>query len=287
MSGIKKFMFDTIFEELETIRPELTKYEQLHPENEAKLLDETTEKQIVPAFSQEDLDNARKDGFADGKEEGAKEASSEIEGTSHNTLQGISNNLGDIISKQRLTNQDISDDAVTLSLAVVRKIFPSLNNQLASDEIVATVLKTLDHLIKERKILIKVHPKLYDDLTKKLMNHADVQKFNDKLHILADDDIDIGDCKIEWSSGMAERNLSALMDDIDDIVLQNSGPDKDALSTEYKNNSESIDTSELNINDTEVSNEDGHNNKEFIDGSTIDEVAEKNAAKTNNEGGAN
>jgi hypothetical protein len=50
--------------------------------------------------------------------------------------------------------------------------------------------------------------------------------------------VDIGDCKIKWSNGSAERNLSILTQEIDDIVAQNSAQKIGSIITTEENENE-------------------------------------------------
>ena len=50
--------------------------------------------------------------------------------------------------------------------------------------------------------------------------------------------MDKGDCKIEWSNGTAERNLNTLINEIDDIIAQNSTQEMASILTMEGNEEE-------------------------------------------------
>ena len=220
MPSSEKFMFDTIFDELETIMPKLVEAEL--PLSEKAILEAEPAVEIAATFSEEELNLARQDGFAIGKAQGESETLAGIEKTTNDMLATILDNLSKLFSEQVQANQDISADATALSLAIVRKFFPTLNEKSALDEIMSTVIKLLDRLIDEPRILIKVNPATNEDLARKLTCYFEDKLFNDNLIVVADKSINLGDCKIEWSNGTAERNLSSLMLEVDDIIAQNS-----------------------------------------------------------------
>jgi flagellar assembly protein FliH len=229
MSGTEKFMFDTIFDELEPIMPEIAE-EELHSADGEDLLEEVPVEEIIPTFSEEEVNAARQEGFANGKEQGISETLAGIEKTTGDTLNLISNNLAKLFADQNQANQEISEDATALSLAIFRKFFPSLNQQSALDEVTSTVVKILNRLIDEPRILIKANTAISEDLAERLTRHFEEKGFNGNLSVIADDDVTMGDCKLEWSNGSAERNLSALMGEIDDIIAQNSTSPMESLS---------------------------------------------------------
>ena len=68
MSGTEKFMFDTIFDELEPIMPEIAE-EELHSTDGEELLEEVPVEEVIPTFSEEELNAARQEGFVNGKEQ--------------------------------------------------------------------------------------------------------------------------------------------------------------------------------------------------------------------------
>ena len=222
MPNNEKFMFDTIFDELETILPELAESDDLIPlANEEKLEIEPDETPVT-TYNEADIAVARQEGFDDGKKEGASEALTGIEKTLADSLTAITNDLSVFLSQQNQANMEVSHDAVTLALTIVRKFFPTLNDKTALDEINSVLVAALKRLIGEPEIIIKVNPTISDDLSNKLKHQFPETHPTTKVSIIADEGIDKGNCNIEWSNGGMERNLNTLMQEIDNIVVQNS-----------------------------------------------------------------
>ena len=222
MRNNEKFMFDTIFDELEPILPELAESENSMPlANEEKLEIESDEVPVT-IYNDTDISVARQEGFDDGKKEGASEALTGIEKTLADTLTAITNDLSVFLSEQNQTNIEVSHDAVTLALTVVRKFFPTLNDKTALDEINSVLVVALKRLIGEPEIIIKVNPTISDDLSDKLKQQFPETHPATNVSIVADKGIDKGNCEIEWSNGKMERNINTLMQEIEDIIAQNS-----------------------------------------------------------------
>ena len=222
MRNNEKFMFDTIFDELETILPELAESENSMPlANEEKLEIESDEVPVT-TYNDTDISVARQEGFDDGKKEGASEALTGIEKTLADTLTAITNDLSVFLSEQNQANIEVSRDAVTLALTIVRKFFSTLNDKTALDEINSVLIVALKRLIGEPEIIIKVNPTISDDLSDKLKQQFPETHPATNVSIVADKGIDKGNCDIEWSNGKMGRNLSTLMQEIEDIIAQNS-----------------------------------------------------------------
>ena len=228
-------MFDTIFDELEPILPELAKIDDLRSLDDEEQLEIEPDEAPVTTYNETDISVARQQGFDDGKKEGASEALTGIEKTLVDTLTAITDDLSVFFSKQNQVNQEISHDAVTLALTIVRKFFPTLNDKTALDEINSILVTILKRLIGEPEITIKVNPMIRDDLSNNLKHQFSQTHTTTNLSVVADETIDKGDCEIKWSNGTIERNLDALTQEIDNIIAQNSTKEINApVATEDK-----------------------------------------------------
>ena len=226
MSATEKFMFDTIFDDLEPIQPELAEDSEILSADRDELLEPEIEEEIAPTFSEEEVDAVRQEGIATGREQGVSETLAGLEKSSSDALTMMVGKVETLFAIQEQTNTELSYDATALALAIVRKFFPTLNEESALNEVVLTVEQVLDRLINETGIRVKVNPGISEALTEKLMD----QNLTEKLSVIADEKVNLGDCNIGWSSGTAKRNLAALMGEIDGIIAQNSTVPMDSLS---------------------------------------------------------
>ncbi len=301
MPANEKFMFDTIFDELEPIEPEVAAEEE---EEAPEEVEPEPEEEIIPTFSAEEVEAARQEGFSSGKDQGVSETLAGIEKNTADTLAVIAERVSGLINGQEIANREISDDASALSLAVARKIFPVLNEQGALNEVTSTIQTMLARLIDEPRIQVKVNPAISDEITQRLAAVIDTNGVGQNLTIVADEAVLMGDCSIEWSNGTAERNVAALMHEIDDIIAQNSTAnieslvindeaemaqndvpvadeenDKEIASNQGENGEESTDSEaqfEQNINDTDIELEPIEED-ETEDNTTANEVVQEPA----------
>lgn len=241
MAGNEKFMFDTIFDELEPIEPELADDELRESRNGEEPLEEEPEEEIIPTFSEEEVAAARQEGFADGKAEGIAETLASIEKNTEETLNNIAERVAPLFALQEQANQEISNDATALSLAVVRKFFPTLNEDSALNEVTSVVESLLGRLINEPNIQIKCNPAISDALTGRIDHLTKGNALIGKITVIAEEEIPLGDCKIEWSSGTAERNLATLISEIDGIIAQNATVEIESLASQEESDSPSSD----------------------------------------------
>ena len=222
MRNNEKFMFDTIFDELEPILPEVAETDQSPLSGNEEQLETGSEDVLIRTFNEADITVARQEGFDEGKEQGASETLSGMEKTLNDTLIAIGDSLSVFQSEQTQVNQEVSNSATTLALTIVRKFFPTLNEKTALNEINSVLVSVLKRLTGEPQITIKVNPIISNDLSEKLKRQFIENDPITNVAVVADEKVDIGDCNIKWSNGTAERNLSTLTQEIDDIIAQNS-----------------------------------------------------------------
>lgn len=194
------------------------------------------EEEVVPTFSEEDIAAARQQGFNDGKIEGAQEAQESIENEISKALETIGQKLTEIFKIQNLVNEALSKDAVAVSLAVGRKLFPKLNEEHGLGEITSMVESVLGQVIQEPKITIYGNDKYTEHLSERIEIFLSSRGFEGDVNILGDESIDLGDCRIEWSNGEAVRNMSALLDDMTETIEQYTDVSESAIGDAVENN---------------------------------------------------
>ncbi len=245
MTAEKKiFMFDQDFDDVALLNEIARKEVQSRAakseddENDTSLDApiEEEEEEIVPTFSEEDIAAARQQGFNDGKIEGSQEAQDSIENEISQALETIGQKLTEIFKIQDLVNEALSKDAVALSLAVGRKLFPKLNEEHGLGEITSMMESVLGQMIQEPKITIYGNDKYSEHLSERIEIFLSSRGFEGEVNILGDESIDSGDCRIEWSNGEAVRDMSALLDDMTDTIEQYTDVSESAIGDAVENN---------------------------------------------------
>lgn len=207
----QKFMFDRSFDSSDFTHEEIEAIEETEEEPEV----------IVPTFSKEEVEAARNEGYEKGKVEALKEAEENIENQLVQVIKEISVQLEQLTSNQSLVNRDIFEDAIKVARAITEKTFPSINAENGFQEIENLIHHALLEILEEPRVKIQIHPKLTEHLSGRINQISKNTQFEGRVLIFADETIKQGDCKIEWSSGGALRDVSEIMLEIDAIIDTN------------------------------------------------------------------
>lgn len=206
MSMSAKFLFDTSFdpEDMDRSGP--------------------GRKPAKPKFGEEDLEKARTDGFAAGKESGRQEVMQSIEQQISTALNAISGQLTGLSQAQVQASERQARSAVEAALTVMRKMFPHLASRHGLAEIESLVCDCLERLRTEPRIVIRVADSLLDRVEQRVSQLAACAGFDGKIVFLSQEGLHPGDIRVEWADGGAERDSDRLWHKIDQIIARTIGP---------------------------------------------------------------
>jgi flagellar assembly protein FliH len=208
MTAVKKFLFDTTFGASETCEGEANQ-----KESEGR----------VPTFSQADVDAAREEGFAAGKEEGIRAAANTTEHRITESLRLLIERLAELFRMQDEANTDTARNAITVAITIARKMFPDLASRNALGEVERVAEMAMETVVDDSPMVVRVNPELRDPLAERIDAHIAGTAAEGRVTVSGDADLPVGDCRIEWRDGGAERNAAALWKDIDAIIERNTG----------------------------------------------------------------
>ena len=219
----KKFMFDTDFDELAERREkarakaaaEAAMREAGEPEPEPEPEPE------APTFSEDDLARAREEGLAEGKRLGTEEASSTVDKQIADTLNTIMQQTQSLFEAQAEANENLTHHAISVAAALVRKLFPTLNQQTVQDQVQSMLETVLGQLPGEPEVIVRVPADLAEDLHDRIQAVSEMSGFRGNIKLLGDPALAVGDCRLEWSSGGVMRSASDLARELDDIIARN------------------------------------------------------------------
>ena len=220
---IRPFMFDVDFNDVTAVTNEIDKkveQEEETPEEEAEF-----EEEIVPTFSEEELENTRKQAFDEGLQKGKDEAMTAIERETRDVIKALSLHITEIFAAQEKANNVLLRDGVGISTAMVRKMFPEMNRQNALTEISRLIETTLMRLIEEPRIIVRVHPDMQEPLDGIVPDLKAGAGYEGRVLLKKDTKLTFGDCRIEWGDGSAERICEQLWQSIDQIIEENMSGD--------------------------------------------------------------
>jgi flagellar assembly protein FliH len=109
-------------------------------------------------------------------------------------------------------------EAVEVAVAVGRKLAPALMAQEPFAEIAALASECFRQLVATPHIAVRVNDALYSTTQDKLDEIVRARGFEGRLVVLAESDIALGDCRIEWADGGVNRDSAAAGAEISNAV---------------------------------------------------------------------
>lgn len=128
--------------------------------------------------------------------------------------------------------------ALRLAASALRKALPGFHRRLGEAEVDALLADVAGRLAEPLTLTVAVHPDLAASLQVRLEAIAGRCRLAGRLAVTAEAGIAEGDCRITWSGGGAERQLSALLARIDDIVRTVAGDEPDPADPEISGSTE-------------------------------------------------
>lgn len=216
MTAVRKFLFERSFDKVEEPEEVVEEETEEAPEPEEE----------APSFSEEDMQAARDEAFAAGKEEGIREAAGTTESRVLEALTGLTDRFAELFQAQETANAATVETAVSVAVSIARKVFPALNERNALGEIERMAVMAMEKILEEPRVVIYVHPELAPALNERLETMAAQAGYKGKVEITPLDDIPVGDCRVEWSGGGAARDTAELWQEIDEIIERNLADDE-------------------------------------------------------------
>ncbi|MCG8510143.1 MAG: hypothetical protein MI741_13020 [Rhodospirillales bacterium] len=231
MTAIRKFLFDIDFTERHAPgAATAAESEAVDDSDEDDAALEMTEEEILPTFSEDEVNAARDAGFKAGREQGIQEAGSAIEQRISETLARMNGNFATLFDAQQTSIEEIRDQAVRLAGALAKKVLPTWSEREGLDEIERLATDLLGRLHSEPRLVFAVNDGLCDPVKARLASIVENRGIESSIEIIGDPAIAMGDCRVEWSDGGAERNTAKLIGEIDDIIARNTGEPADSQS---------------------------------------------------------
>ncbi len=206
MTAVKKFLFDTTFGASETGDGEANQKEF----------------EGGTAMSRQ-VDAAREEGFAAGREEGIRAAANTTEHRITESLTALMERLSEHFRTQDEANTATARNAIAAAITIARKMFPDLAARNALGEVERVAEMAMETVVDDSPMVVRVNPELRDPLAERIDAHIAGTAAEGRVTVSADADLPVGDCRIEWRDGGAERNAAALWKDIDAIIERNTG----------------------------------------------------------------
>jgi flagellar assembly protein FliH len=178
----------------------------------------TAERTPSRAEIAEQVAQAESRAYRDGFDAAQREAKVESDRRSALALEEIGVAIRSLASNFATIENRMETEAVDVAVAVARKLCSELMAAEPLTEMMALVTDCFRHLTSTPHIAIRVNDMLYDQVRERVEVLARRSGFEGKLVILAEPDIEVADCKIEWADGGCTLDRVATEAKIDELV---------------------------------------------------------------------
>jgi flagellar assembly protein FliH len=144
-------------------------------------------------------------GYRTGYAAAQAEVSAEAERRRAAALDEIAGTLAALASGLRDIERRLEAEAVEVAVAVATKLTSELIAREPFAEIAALAADCFKHVIGVPHVVVRLNDALYADARERLEEIARLNGFEGRLIVLAEPDVALGDCRIEWADGGLSR----------------------------------------------------------------------------------
>ncbi len=155
------------------------------------------------------LGEAETRGYRNGFTAGQQEAAGETARRLAIAMESVAHSLSILTRGLSAVELRVEAEAVDVAVATGRKLAETLIAREPFAEIEALALDCFRELVATPHVVVRVNDALYEQAQTKLAGIARETGFDGRLLIMAEPDIAIGDCRIEWADGGMMRNRAA------------------------------------------------------------------------------
>ena len=172
-----------------------------------------------PTFSTDELEAAKTIAHEQGRQIGMNEERASREQKIAQLLQQVSTQFATLFAAEQERISRYEEEAVTLTLRVLGKIFPAMNERIGPYEARQAIARVLKTAGGQSEITIRIHPDYTRDIEAIVAPLRDKDVNPPNFHIIGDDSLSPGDCSLSWTDGGAVRDAAALADLISDSLM--------------------------------------------------------------------
>ena len=146
-----------------------------------------------------------RNGFAAGQQEAAGESARRLAVA----MEEIAHSLSLLARGLSAVEVRVEAEAIEVAVATGRKLADALIAREPFAEIEALARDCFRELVNTPHVVVRVNDALYDTAQTKLAEIARRSGFDGRLLVLAEPEIGMGDCRIEWADGGMTRDRAA------------------------------------------------------------------------------
>lgn len=171
-----------------------------------------------PTYTQEQLDEAKRQSFDEGKAAGQKAMMDDQQKYLNVLLSGLDKKLGHMSDTMTQFQQQLLTHAQGIALAIAKKILPAYTVRYGLDEIEAIVSQVLTDMAHEPRLVVRVGEAQFETVSGKMSALAEQKAYSGKVVVLCEESLGPTDCRIEWADGGIERDINTLWQCVDKLL---------------------------------------------------------------------
>jgi flagellar assembly protein FliH len=180
--------------------------------------DRTRERPATASEIAQKIASAEALAYRDGFDAAQREAKAESDRRAALALEEIGIALKTIATRFSGIETRMETEAVDVAVAVARKLCSALIASEPLGEITGLVSHCFSHLVSTPHLVVRINASLYETARERIERLAKQSGFAGRLVILAEPEIDTGDCKIEWADGGVVLERAAIEAKINELV---------------------------------------------------------------------
>jgi flagellar assembly protein FliH len=156
--------------------------------------------------------------YRDGYDAALREAKVESDRRTALALEEIGIAMRGIAARYASIEVRMETEAVDVAIAVARKLCSELITREPLGEVTALVSDCFAQLVSTPHLVVRINESLYEAAHERIDRLAKQSGFAGRLIILAEPEIETGDCRIEWADGGVVLERAAIQAKIDELV---------------------------------------------------------------------
>ena len=178
----------------------------------------TRERAATPSEIAQKIASAEARAYRDGYDAALRETKVESDRRSALALEEIGIAIKSIAAGFSGIETRMETEAVDVAVAVARKLCSELIAREPLAEVTALVCDCLSQLVSAPHLVVRINDSLYEAAHERIDRLAKQSGFQGRLVILAEPEIETGDCRIEWADGGVVLERAAIEAKISELV---------------------------------------------------------------------
>jgi flagellar assembly protein FliH len=180
--------------------------------------DRTRERPATASEIAQKIASAEARAYREGFDAAQREAKAQSDRRAALALEEIGIALKTIATRFSGIETRMETEAVDVAVAVARKLCSVLIAGEPLGEITGLVSDCFSHLVSTPHLVVRINASLYESARERIERLAKQSGFAGRLVILAEPEIDSGDCRIEWADGGVVLERAAIEAKINELV---------------------------------------------------------------------